>query len=153
MASRSIFRLELEEKNLLTVSMMALDTNCWSRRLYLELLQSSFVSFHDIRMSKLSEYSQCKNVKNIRMSPNHLLFPSTMFSSVLRTFSKSCLLDSLRSSIAGKIRERKITTCNKKSGWKGLTEKVGENKRRKKKEHQCSTCSLVAGGLRVRSAR
>ena len=79
------------------------------------------------------------------MSPNHLLFPSTMFSSVLRTFSKSCLLDSLRSSIAGKIRERKITTCNKKSGWEGLTERVGQVGQ---KEKGTSMFNLFTGGGR-----
>ena len=76
------------------------------------------------------------------MSPNHLLFPSTMFSSVLRTFSKSCLLDSFRSSIAGKIRERKITTCDKKFGWEGLTVKVGQI------EKGTSRFNLFTGGGR-----
>ena len=47
---------------------------------------------------------------DIELRSNHLLLPSTMFSSVLRTLSKSCLRESLRSSIAGKIRARNITT-------------------------------------------
>ena len=46
----------------------------------------------------------------LRFDQSHLLLPSTMFSSVLRTRSKSCLRESLRSSMAGKIKERKITT-------------------------------------------
>ena len=55
-------------------------------------------------------------IVRIMKDQDHLLLPSTMFSSVLRTLSKSCLRESLRSSMAGKIRERKITTWTEESG-------------------------------------
>ena len=126
----------------------------WGRRLLREASfgwrwkRRTFGQYQGLPWTKVCWYIIMKD-------QNHLLLPSTMFSSVLRTLSKSCLRESLRSSMAGKIKERKMTTwieslCLQQGGEEHKKFKEWRNG---EKEQERTTCSLVAGGLRVRRAR